>query len=60
MFQRSELDGLIYNKPIEYAELILSGGIEEYIKGTPEYRLMEWANMRTGGNLNGLLPALFI
>ena len=41
MLQRSELDWLIYNKPMEYAELILNGGIEDYIKGTPEHRLMD-------------------
>lgn len=41
MLQRSELDWLIYNKPLEYAELVLNGGIEEYIKGTPEHRLMD-------------------
>ncbi len=37
MLQRGELDWLIYNKPLEYAELVLSGGIEEYIK----HRLMD-------------------
>ena len=41
MLQRGELDWLIYNKPLEYAELVLSGGIEEYITGTPEHRLMD-------------------
>ena len=41
MLQRGELDWLIYNKPLEYAELVLNGGIEEYIKGTPEHRLMD-------------------
>ncbi len=41
MLQRGELDWLIYNKPLEYAELVLSCGIEEYIKGTPEHRLMD-------------------
>ena len=41
ILQRSELDWLIYNKPMEYAELILNGGIENYIKGTPEHRLMD-------------------
>ena len=41
MLQRGELDWLIYNKPMEYAELILNGGIEDYIKGTPEHRLMD-------------------
>ena len=41
MPQRGELDGLVYNKPLEYAELVLNGGIEEYIKGTPEHRLID-------------------
>ena len=41
MLQRGELDWLIYNKPMEYAELILNGGIEEFIKGTPEHRLTD-------------------
>ena len=41
ILQRGELDWLIYNKPLEYAELVLNGGIEEYIKGTPEHRLMD-------------------
>ena len=41
MLQRGELDWLIYNKSLEYAELVLNGGIEEYIKGSPEHRLMD-------------------
>ena len=41
MLQQSELDWLIYNKPMEYAELVLNGGIEDYIKGTPEHRLID-------------------
>lgn len=41
MFQRSELDWLIYNKPLEYADLVLKGGTEEYIKGTSEHRLID-------------------
>ena len=41
MIQRGELDWLIYNKPLEYAELVLNGGIKDYIKGTPEHRLMD-------------------
>ena len=32
MYQRSELDYLIYNAPVAYAELILSGDPEEYLK----------------------------
>ena len=41
MLQRGELDWLVYNKPLEYAELVLNGGIEEYLKGTPEHRLID-------------------
>lgn len=41
MYQRSELDWLIYNKPLEYAQLVLSGEIEKYLQGTPEHRLMD-------------------
>ena len=31
-FQRSELDWLIYNDPLGYADLILNGDPEEYLK----------------------------
>lgn len=31
-FQRSELDYLIYNDPLAYAELILNDELEEYLK----------------------------
>ena len=29
--QRAELDWLLYNKPLEYAQLVLSGEIEHYL-----------------------------
>ena len=29
--QRSELDWLLYNRPLEYAQLVLSGEIEHYL-----------------------------
>ena len=32
MYQRSELDWLIYNDPLAYAELILNGELELYLK----------------------------
>ena len=32
MYQRSELDWLIYNDPLAYAELILNGDPERYLK----------------------------
>ena len=41
MYQRSELDWLIYNKPLEYAQLVLGGDLEQYVQGTPEHRLMD-------------------
>ena len=37
--QRSELDWLIYNEPLTYAQLVLSGEIEDYLKGTPLHKL---------------------
>lgn len=40
-YQRSELDWLIYNKPLEYAQLVLGGGLKEYLNGTPEHRLTD-------------------
>ena len=32
MYQCSELDWLIYNAPLEYADLILNGDSEKYLK----------------------------
>ena len=37
MYQRSELDWLIYNDPLVYAELILNGDPETYLKTVTEY-----------------------
>ena len=31
-FQRSELDWLIYNDPLSYAELVLNGDPEKYLR----------------------------
>lgn len=39
MYQRSELDWLIYNEPHTYINLVLSGAIEKYLKGKPEHKL---------------------
>ena len=36
MYQRSELDYLIYNDPIGYADLILNGDPETYLKTVTE------------------------
>ena len=32
MYQRSELDWLLYNDPLAYADLLLNGGLEQYLK----------------------------
>ena len=39
MYQRSELDWLFYNKPLVYAQLVLGGEIEKYLKWTADHRL---------------------
>lgn len=36
-FQQAELDYLIYNAPLEYAELILNGDPEIYLKTVTDY-----------------------
>ena len=38
LYQRSELDYLIYNDPVAYAELILNGNPEAYLKTVTEYK----------------------
>lgn len=37
MHQRSELDWLIYNDPAAYADLILNGDPETYLKSVTEH-----------------------
>lgn len=41
MYQRSELDWLIYNDPLAYAELILNGEPELYLKAVTEHTLLD-------------------
>ncbi|MBP3394642.1 MAG: hypothetical protein J6M38_08990 [Lentisphaeria bacterium] len=41
MYQRSELDWLIYNAPLEYAELVLNGEPEKYLKDVTDYRRLD-------------------
>ncbi len=38
MYQRSELDWLIYNDPAAYADLILNGDPGIYLKAVTEYK----------------------
>ncbi len=41
MYQRSELDYLIYNDPIGYADLILNGEPEVYLKTVTGFRSLD-------------------
>lgn len=41
MYQRSELDWLIYNDPAAYADLILNGDPETYLKTITEYNPLD-------------------
>ena len=41
MYQRSELDWLIYNDPAAYADLILNGDTETYLKTVTEYKPLD-------------------
>ncbi len=41
MYQRSELDYLIYNDPVGYADLILNGVPETYLKTVTEYKSLD-------------------
>lgn len=41
MYQRSELDYLVYNDPIGYADLILNGDPEEYLRNVTDYSSLD-------------------
>ena len=41
LYERSELDYLIYNDPLAYADLILNGDPEMYLKAVTEYTSYE-------------------
>lgn len=41
MYERSELDYLIYNDPAAYADLILNGNPEAYLKIVTEYKPLD-------------------
>ena len=40
-FQRSELDYLIYNDPLAYADLVLNGDLEVYLNAVTEYKPLD-------------------
>ena len=37
MYELSELDYLIYNEPLSYVRLLLSGKMEEYLRNNTDY-----------------------
>jgi hypothetical protein len=37
MYEVSELDYLIYNEPMSYVRLLLSGKMEEYLRNSTDY-----------------------
>ncbi len=41
MYERSELDYLVYNAPLEYADLILNGDPVKYLKTVTEYKPLD-------------------
>lgn len=41
MYERSELDYLIYNDPVAYADLVLNGDLEAYLKTVTEYKALD-------------------
>jgi hypothetical protein len=43
MYQRAELDYLIYNDPVAYADLILNGDPETYLKTVTEYIPLDYS-----------------
>ena len=38
MYEQSELDYLLYNDPVGYADLILNGDVIEYLRNVTDYR----------------------
>ena len=51
MYQRSELDYLIYNDPAAYADLILNGDPETYLKSVTEYNPRDLRRTASAGTL---------
>ena len=41
MHERSELDYLLYNDPVGYADLILNGDVEAYLRRATDYRPLD-------------------
>ena len=51
MYERSELNYLVYNAPLEYADLILNGDPELYLKTVTEYKPLDnWIHDKRDSN----------
>ena len=48
LYERSELDYLIYNDPLAYADLVLNGDVEAYLNAVTEYKLRKLNNAQKG------------
>lgn len=42
MYQRSELDWLIYNDTLAYVELVLNGDLGRYLQATSKKDMLDW------------------
>ena len=51
MYQRSELDWLLYNKPLEYVQQVLSGDLEQYVR-TPLCKISSTGEIEQRFRLN--------
>ena len=40
LYERSDLDYLIYNDPLAYADLVLNGDVEAYLNAVTEYKAL--------------------
>ena len=40
-YEASELDWLVYNAPMDYANLLLHGNIREYLDNVTDYHLLD-------------------
>ena len=60
LYERSELDYLIYNDPLAYADLVLNGDVEAYLNAVTEYKPCETEQRTKGdGGLPSPLPCRF-
>ena len=41
MYQRTELDWLIYNAPLDYTDLVLNGDPEKYLNAVTKYKPLD-------------------